>query len=86
MAELCKICHKEYSVLCDYKQGRCPGHPPLIRGNNMNQPDPKLHQRISFVKSGLRIVAGATLMLGNFVIAGTLIIVAELLGIVEELV
>jgi len=52
----------------------------------MNQPDPKLHQRISFVKSGLRIVAGATLMLGNFVIAGTLIIIAELLGIVEELV
>ena len=52
----------------------------------MNQPDPKLHQRISFAKSGLRIVAGGTLMLGNFVLAGTLIIIAELLGIVEELV
>lgn len=83
----CNICHKEYSASCDYKQGRCPGHPPLIDlGKIMNQPDPKLHQRISFVKSALRIVAGCSLAAGNLFFAGTMIVVAEMLGIIEELV
>jgi hypothetical protein len=49
-------------------------------------PDPKKHQYISFVKSGFRILAGATLFFGEFAIAGALLIVAEVLGIVEELV
>jgi len=26
----CKTCHKTYSPDCDYNQGRCPHHPPLI--------------------------------------------------------
>ena len=52
----------------------------------MNQPDPKLHQRISFVKSALRIVAGGSLVAGNLFFAGIMIVVAEMLGIVEELV
>jgi hypothetical protein len=49
-------------------------------------PDPKKHKYISFVKSGFRILAGASLCFGEFVIAGALLIVAELLGIAEELV
>lgn len=52
----------------------------------MKQPDPKLHQRISFVKSGLRIVAGAAVIASVLWLGGALIIVAEILGIVEELV
>ena len=52
----------------------------------MRQPDPKLHQRISFVKSALRIVAGCSLAAGNLFFAGTMIVVAEMLGIIEELV
>lgn len=52
----------------------------------MNNPDPKWHQRISFVKSALRILAGAALINGFIVDAGFLIIVAEVLGIVEEMV
>ena len=52
----------------------------------MNQPDPKLHQRISFVKSAVRIVAGVSLMFGSIVSAGVLLIVAELIGVLEELV
>jgi hypothetical protein len=52
----------------------------------MNQPDPKLHQRISFVKSALRILAGCSLAAGSLFIAGTLIVIAEILGVVEELV
>ena len=49
-------------------------------------PDPKKHQQISFVKSGFRILAGAMLFIGQYALAGALIIVAELLGIAEELV
>jgi hypothetical protein len=52
----------------------------------MKQPDPKLHQQISLVKSTLRIFAGAVLMSGHFWMSGLLIILAELLGILEELV
>jgi hypothetical protein len=43
------------------------------------------HFRISLFKSCLRIVAGVTLIRGEFYIAGTLLILAEVLGIVEEL-
>lgn len=49
-------------------------------------PDPLKHKYISFVKSGFRIGAGIALLRGALVTAGVLLIVAELLGIVEELV
>ena len=59
----------------------------------MKQPDPKLQQSISFVKSGLRIVAGLALVGAGWLemnpylqAGGIILIVAELLGIVEELV
>jgi len=52
----------------------------------MKHPDPKLHLYISLVKSGLRIAAGVALMSGIFVTAGILIILAEIGGVVEELV
>ena len=26
----CDICRKEYAPTCDFNQGRCPHHPPLI--------------------------------------------------------
>ena len=44
------------------------------------------HFYVSIVKSILRIVAGGSLVAGNFVAAGVLIVLAEVLGIVEELV
>jgi hypothetical protein len=56
-------------------------------------PDPKKHQYISFVKSGFRIAAGLALIgagwleLNPYIIySGCLLIVAEALGILEELV
>ena len=49
-------------------------------------PDPKKHKYISFVKSGLRIGAGIALLRGQLVTAGVLFIVAEILGIAEEMV
>lgn len=44
------------------------------------------HFYVSLAKSGLRIGAGLTLVQGLIVPAGILFIVAEVLGIVEELV
>ena len=52
----------------------------------MEHPDPIKHKLISFVKSGFRILAGITLFFGSFAVAGVLLIVAEILGIVEEMV
>lgn len=53
----------------------------------MKHPDPLLHRNISFVKSALRIAAGISLVWPqNVVLAGVFLIVAEVLGIVEELV
>ena len=49
-------------------------------------PDPKWHLRISLAKSLLRIGAGAYLCLGILGMAGLLVILAEILGIAEELV
>jgi len=49
-------------------------------------PDPKWHLRISLLKSLLRFGAGFYLFLGNMIMAGVLIILAEILGVLEELV
>jgi hypothetical protein len=44
------------------------------------------HFYVSLVKSALRVVAGGNLMLGNLFWAGAFLILAEVLGVVEELV
>ena len=45
----------------------------------------KKHFIISMVKSGVRIIAGAALVLGMFVTSGSLFIIAVILGVAEEL-
>jgi hypothetical protein len=30
MTEKCKVCKEEYSPSCEWKQGRCPHHPPGV--------------------------------------------------------
>jgi hypothetical protein len=52
----------------------------------VKQPDPKKHLYISLVKSSIRILAGSMLFVDLWHLAGILIIVAEVLGIAEELV
>ena len=52
----------------------------------MDTPDPKWHFRISIVKSGLRIGSGLQLIKGNLIPAGVLLIVAEVLGVLEEII
>ena len=48
-------------------------------------PDPKLHQLISFVKSGIRIL-GYIFIPFDLGVAVTLLVVSEVVGIIEELV
>ena len=53
----------------------------------MNHPDPRLHRNISFAKSAIRIAAGLALVWPqSMILAGVFLIVAEVLGVVEELV
>jgi hypothetical protein len=59
---------------------------PSVPEVEYRHPDPIKHKYISFAKSGIRIVAGACLISGNFVFAGAGFILAEILGIVEEIV
>ena len=49
-------------------------------------PDPEKHRVVSFAKSALRIVAGGLLCTGQLFAAGVFLILAEALGIAEELV
>lgn len=46
----------------------------------------KGHFYVSLGKSGIRIVAGFCLIAGNLLMAGVCFMMAEVLGIVEELV
>ena len=90
----CQICSRPYSPTCDYRQGRCPYHPPLIdlqrlKERFMKQPDPRRHFQLSMIKSSIRIVAGGALcLLGNtwLIVAGVALILGELVGIAEEMV
>ncbi len=56
-----------------------------IEINGHKIPDPKLHQRISFLKSAIRI-AGYVLLPVDIVIASVVLVVSEVIGIIEELV
>jgi hypothetical protein len=56
-----------------------------IHINGQKIPDPKLHQKISFIKSGIRI-AGYFLLPFSLEIAAGVLILSEIIGIIEELV
>ena len=42
------------------------------------------HFRVSMIKSGVRMIGCAALMFGNLMAAGSLLFIAECLGIMEE--
>lgn len=80
--------HKNYQKqmsdreIMDAKKGI--SNPPQVK--NIDQmPDQKWHRRISFLKSGIRIV-GYMFIPFNLIAATSLLIVSEVVGIVEELV
>jgi len=80
----CKFCNTEVKEDCAYNQGRCPHRKPMI--DIQPKDTSKGHFYVSLVKSVLRITAGGALISGFIVHAGVLLIAAEILGIVEELV
>jgi len=80
----CNFCRTEVKPDCAYNQGRCPHRKPMI--DIQPKDTSKGHFYVSLVKSVLRITAGGALISGFIVHAGVLLIVAEVLGIVEELV
>ncbi len=81
----CNICRQDYSPSCDYNQGRCPHHKPMI--DIQPKDTSKGHFYVSLVKSATRIAAGIALIWPqSIVLAGAFLIAAEILGIVEELV
>ena len=49
-------------------------------------PDPVKHKYISFAKSAIRIIAGISLIRGDLLLTVALLIIAECLGILEEMV
>ena len=49
-------------------------------------PNPRLHQIISFVKSGIRIAACVAAVFGYFEAGFTGLLLAELVGVYEEMV
>jgi len=57
-----------------------------IKVNGQNIPDPKKHQIISFIKSGIRIAACVAAVFGYFEAGFTGLLLAELVGIYEEMV
>ena len=80
----CDICRQEYTTQCDYKQGRCPHHKPMIEIQPKDTS--KGHFYVSLAKSSIRIASGISLIQGDMFSAGVLLIAAESLGIIEELV
>jgi hypothetical protein len=56
-----------------------------IKINGQKIPDPRIHQLISFIKSGIRIV-GYILLPFSLETATGVLILSEIIGIVEELV
>ena len=80
----CTTCRKEITADCDYNQGRCPHRKPMIEIQPKDTS--RGHFYVSIVKSAVRIVAGGCLITGNLLMAGVCFILAEVLGIVEELV
>lgn len=80
----CSICRQEITQNCDYNQGRCPHRKPMIEIQPKDTS--KGHFYVSIVKSATRIAAGVFLMNGEVTMAGCLLIAAEVLGIVEEVV
>jgi len=59
---------------------------PLTKPTQTQLPDPRRHRIISFVKSTIRVVAFGFLAYYEIQAAAVLLIVAELVGVAEEMV
>ena len=64
---------------------RSKGYVPPVVKNIDQMPDQKWHRRISFIKSGIRIIGYLAIPI-NIPAAVALLVVSEAVGIIEELV
>ena len=80
----CFTCNQEIKPNCEFNQGRCPHAPPLI--TIQPKDTSRGHFYVSVVKSAVRIAAGSALIMGSLAVCGWLLILAEILGVVEEIV
>ena len=80
----CKTCHGLIRPDCTYNQGRCPHRKTMIEIQPRDTS--RGHFYVSLVKSALRAIAGVSLIMMGLPEAGWLLIAAEVLGVVEELV
>jgi hypothetical protein len=60
--------------------------PVVLDNEKIKHPDPTRHLYISLTKSLIRIAAGVALIMNDLLLAGGLLVFAEVLGIAEELV
>ncbi len=85
----CNACNKEITENCNYNQGRCPHRKSMI---DIQPKDiSRGHFYVSMIKSVLRIIAGAAFAgtafgWGSVFAGGCLLMIAEVLGILEEIV
>lgn len=56
------------------------------QGEQIEYPDAKMHQVVSFIKSGVRIAGCLVGIMGNVPLGFVLLLAAEIVGIIEELV
>jgi hypothetical protein len=80
----CATCNHPIHDNCNFNQGSCPHRKPLIEIQPKDTSPG--HFYVSLVKSIIRIGAGGCLIQGNLLMAGFCLIMAEILGIIEELV
>jgi hypothetical protein len=46
----CKTCNKEYTPMCDFMQGRCPHHTPMIDELMLDTYKTRYYNLINFFK------------------------------------
>ena len=76
---------KKMSKESEYICKKCGKVEPKMIKEDFHQPDPKLHQLVSFLKSAVRI-SGYVALFWSVGLGAVILILSELVGIVEELV
>ena len=92
MEELKKIEQDLYDVPSrqmrneDYLEDRVNSSSVKIPTEPVNYPDARMHQIVSFIKSGVRIAGYLLLAADQLVLCAIVLILSEMIGIYEEVV
>jgi len=92
MEELKKIEQDLYDVPSrqmrneDYLEDRVNSSSVKIPTEPVNYPDARMHQIVSFIKSGVRIAGYLLLAVDQLVLCAIVLILSEMVGIYEEVV